>query len=168
MHSPLCWCGLDCRLRSFSSTCSSLSESSPPGRRTRLGQCHLSHLWIPESGQHCLLQSPGCGDWLISESLNSDLTESNSAGRNGHSLVAWVTLAQVVPPRQRPGATPGNSPRAQNNRYEINCRVLLWADSAAGLGPARIRINVNAASLHCAATAALRGTACWAVGWEGS
>ena len=31
-----------------------------------------------------------------------------------------------------------------------DCRVLLWADSAAGLGPAwtRIRVNVNAASLQ--------------------
>ena len=26
--------------------------------------------------------------------------------------------------------------------------VLLWADSAAGLGPARIKVNVNAASLQ--------------------
>ena len=28
-----------------------------------------------------------------------------------------------------------------------NCRVLLWADSAAGLGPARTTVDVNAALL---------------------
>ena len=29
-----------------------------------------------------------------------------------------------------------------------NCMVLLWADSEAGIGPARVRVNVNAAPLY--------------------
>ena len=35
----------------------------------------------------------------------------------------------------------------QKTRMSGNCRILLWADSAAGIGPARVRVNVNAASL---------------------
>ena len=44
-------------------------------------------------------------------------------------------------------------PLIKNARLKVvwsrlaNCRVLLWADSAAGLGPARTRVAVTAASL---------------------
>ena len=72
---------------------------------------------------------------------------------NNWTMVAWLQIWDVIytdifPP--------------------LDCRGLLWADSAACLGPARIIVNANAASLRCTATAALSGTACWAVRWEGS
>ena len=45
----------------------------------------------------------------------------------------------------------------QRLRFSIDYRVLLWANSAACLGPASIRVNVNAVLNSCTHCSQMRG-----------